>query len=497
MTKQMKLCQILFALVLVVSLTLGLCANGFSVFAAENDDVESRKDAILKEFFGDGVTTEEAFDKLLAETDKMESYVNQSFCYVPNSNSYYVALGDEVVAGTSRQKTTYVDMLADALGISCKNLSKAQMAIQDVYATISDNSSEIAKADLITIGWNNYSATYRMCQYMGEKNPVKVSDELWEALVGEENMPLLEDLLDQMFKKLRDENLSTFAGFDIEGGLEWYAYTYMSNAIHQSQLIEAIRIINPSAAIILVGTYNDLEGISLSANNSVMDLGDMMEDLVNASNLLATKNAAAYKRVAFVNCPDVSTTLDDKASGYTTPQQYVLAIVGRQGLPNADGYAYIANQIKNAMSDTCGHIWDEGTVTTNPTCGKDGVMTYVCTWCDETKTESIPATGEHTWDEGVVTKNPTATEDGEKTYTCKDCGTTKTEVIEKTGEPEAKLGDVNSDGRVNTRDARLLLLYVAGLADEGAVNTNVADVTNDGRINVRDARTLLNMVVGS
>lgn len=48
------------------------------------------------------------------------------------------------------------------------------------------------------------------------------------------------------------------------------------------------------------------------------------------------------------------------------------------------------------------HTWDEGAVTTEPTCGKKGVKTYTCTFsgCGETKTEEVPATGKHTYEDG-------------------------------------------------------------------------------------------------
>ena len=494
MNKLMKLCRNTLALVLTFSLVFGLCVSAATVFATEQTDAESRKDAILKEFFGDGVTTEEAFNKLLAETETMVDYENQPFQYVPGSDSYYVALGDETAAITTRQKSTYVDKLASALGVSYKNFASAQMTIQEVYATITANSSEIAKADLITVGWSNYGATYYMCKYMAGQAD-KVTEEDWTALVGEENMPLVEELLDMMFQKLSENNLSSFGGYDLEGGLECFAYAYMSNAIHQAQVIEAIRVFNADAVIVLVGTYNDLKGVSLTVNDSVADLGGAMEDLVNASNLLATRNAAAYARVAYVDAPDVTTTLTANASKYTTPQQYVFAIIGRQGLPNEDGHAYIANQIKNCMSDTCTHIWDEGVVTAEATCAKEGVKTFTCTWCGEKSTESIAVT-DHTWDDGVVTKQPTATADGEKTYTCTGCGETKTEVIEKTGESDVLLGDVNGDGRINARDARALLRYIAGLAEDGEIDEAAADYDGNGKINARDARALLRSIAG-
>ena len=105
------------------------------------------------------------------------------------------------------------------------------------------------------------------------------------------------------------------------------------------------------------------------------------------------------------------------------------------------------------------HTWDEGEVTTEPTCKDTGVKTYTCTVCGETKTETVPVTDEHTWgewekvdetnhkhtcsvcgkeetaahtwDEGEVTTDPTHTEFGVRSYTCTACGATKTEQVDK------------------------------------------------------------------
>ena len=104
------------------------------------------------------------------------------------------------------------------------------------------------------------------------------------------------------------------------------------------------------------------------------------------------------------------------------------------------------------------HEFDEGVITTAPTCTEEGVKTFTCE-CGFTKTETVPALGHidengdeicdrcgadlsvphvHGWDEGVVTTEPTCTEAGVKTFTCV-CGETRTEVI-------AALGHIDEDG---------------------------------------------------
>ena len=46
------------------------------------------------------------------------------------------------------------------------------------------------------------------------------------------------------------------------------------------------------------------------------------------------------------------------------------------------------------------HTWNDGQITTAATCTENGVMTYTCTMCSDTKTEVIPATG-HAYGEPV------------------------------------------------------------------------------------------------
>ena len=68
-----------------------------------------------------------------------------------------------------------------------------------------------------------------------------------------------------------------------------------------------------------------------------------------------------------------------------------------------------------------GHSWDEGKITTSPTCENAGVKTYTCTVCNATKTEAIDATG-HTPVE-VAEQPATCTEAGHAAGTkCSVCG---------------------------------------------------------------------------
>ena len=139
-------------------------------------------------------------------------------------------------------------------------------------------------------------------------------------------------------------------------------------------------------------------------------------------------------------------------------------------LPKTEGHGFGKWEKHNAeqhkRSCECGeieyasHNWDAGEITKKPTCKDEGVKTYTCKDCGETKTESIAKTNDHTygawtkdtadnhkhtceicgkteteahkWNAGEITKPASHVSTGIKTYTCTECGETKTETLDKT-----------------------------------------------------------------
>ena len=79
-----------------------------------------------------------------------------------------------------------------------------------------------------------------------------------------------------------------------------------------------------------------------------------------------------------------------------------------------------ATLIEQTVISAKGHSWNEGEITTSPTCENAGVKTYTCTVCNATKTEAIDATG-HTPVE-VAEQPATCTEAGHTAGTkCSVC----------------------------------------------------------------------------
>ena len=141
--------------------------------------------------------------------------------------------------------------------------------------------------------------------------------------------------------------------------------------------------------------------------------------------------------------------------------------------------------ICGAIREVLAHNY-ESAVTTAPTCVAEGVMTYTCSVCGDTYTESIAPTDEHTYEHPCSVAcsvcggaNPAP---AEHTYNhvydtdCDLCGAVR--------EVKMILGDANGDGKVNIRDVGILQQYMNGWNVEFPLE--VADVNGDGRVNIRD-----------
>ena len=140
---------------------------------------------------------------------------------------------------------------------------------------------------------------------------------------------------------------------------------------------------------------------------------------------------------------------------------------------SASLYGLTAHQTAAVKVHNCENHWDDGKITTTPTCTKTGVKQYTCTICSETKTEEIAALGHdyssdwtidtaaacetvgskshhctrcdskidvteipasgHSWNDGSITTEPTCTDEGVKTFTCNSCGKTRTEEVAALG----------------------------------------------------------------
>jgi hypothetical protein len=76
----------------------------------------------------------------------------------------------------------------------------------------------------------------------------------------------------------------------------------------------------------------------------------------------------------------------------------------------------------------CTHEWGEWETITAATCGSEGAKQRSCVKCEESETNTIPATGAHTFGEWEILNTPTYDLDGLKQRRC-NCGTVESIVL--------------------------------------------------------------------
>ena len=250
-------------------------------------------------------------------------------------------------------------------------------------------------------------------------------------------------VLGYIFGRTNEDGTQQFFEFT-DGSL--YSYVYAIPA----SLEKVIVTDDPSIALAAFSNCTSLKEIILEQSTS--ELEDFVLYGINSLDRLEIQNR---------NC-----TITDNYNTFSISG----TIYGYSG-STAESFANRKNITFVPLDEEHTHIWNNGEITKAATCEEEGVMTFTCTTCGDTRTESIQKTahtpevmpavaatckatgltegskcsvcGEilvaqevtpkiaHTWNDGVITKVATCEEEGVTTFTCTACGETKTESIQK------------------------------------------------------------------
>ena len=132
--------------------------------------------------------------------------------YVPNSESYYVALGGDTVYGTGIGKYDdgYFDLLLEELGLDgktqYKNLGEQNLDLTKLLAYIEENADEIEKADLITY---QADATAFILAALNEEEPD------WSRYLTAEQIAFVEQAL-PVIQTILEDDWTKYADLDAE-----------------------------------------------------------------------------------------------------------------------------------------------------------------------------------------------------------------------------------------------------------------------------------------
>lgn len=170
----------------------------------------------------------------------------------------------------------------------------------------------------------------------------------------------------------------------------------------------------------------------------------------SSCDIITEKDATISKNIVDATCTEsgsieyiASTAVDNQE--YTDTKTFTIEALGHNDSPE---WNWSNDNTSATLSSTCSNCGETFTVTgsitqesiVEATCDQNGSITRTATATlhdieyTSSKTEVIPAT--HSWDDGAVTKEPTESEEGIRTYTCEACGETKTESIDKLGSTE-------------------------------------------------------------
>ena len=281
--------------------------------------------------------------------------------YVKDFSSYYVAIGDSSIVGDS-----YVDILAKELGVKYNNLGVKDLTIADCAAVLGANVAEIYAADLITIGFGNITMIdYMVAQVKACLLGKAVGEYDWSKYVTAEGAAYVEQALAELRAELVAAGLEpiSFGSKKIDTAevlmvaIESYAYSYVSYMFSYPELIKGIREINSDALIVSVGMSNALANVSFKLEGAEFAIGEYVQYLVDAANAEALAFAALTGETVFVDASDVETIAEANGSAVENLEDFLFAVMlsdnaTAEFYASADGHAYIAEQIMNALTSS-------------------------------------------------------------------------------------------------------------------------------------------------
>jgi len=262
----------------------------------------------------------------------------------------YVALGDGSAAadGYAEALNAYLAAEAAENGIDVITFVNEAEIGNSVAAEAADLSAEVADADLITLG---FSQTDMLA------NAITAGELDWAALLGAEAVPYVEEALAKVAAEIDALELPEEMKELLKATVEAYAYNVVEYTINLPQLIYAIREVNEDAVVIVVGMYNPIDDIT-AFGYDLSAVGEYFDYLIEAADAYGIGLAMLTGELDYVVADEVEIAQSKLSLGDLGDLlEGDLSVM----YPSANGDAYIAERIENALtlSFEVGGLWGD------------------------------------------------------------------------------------------------------------------------------------------
>ncbi len=418
-----------------------------------------------------------------------------SYTYHITTDSYYLALGDSAAYGASANDLAKRLSAVSSGKVGSTNKTAAKQTAEALLAALPSLTKEIERADLITLGFNinqciDFVLTQLKC-VMTNKEPASMH---WEEHLKEQELFLVQMALGMMREKLADgfgtgDVMGLDLGQAVSVAIESFAYSYVAHLSSYAKVMNEIHTINPDAQIMIVGMYNPMQGVVLDMEDAQLDVGEYMQYLLNIVNMRYNGTASINGNYTFVKAPDVETSAKP-ATYELVPFLMELLMKGTSKYnPTTNGYAYIEEQLWNALAvteqsiDEHKHEYCDWYVFKAATGEEEGLKRRDCLLCDHYEELKLP----------VLTGPGRITSDiymiGDVSVSKIAAGTTAAQFLQ--GIHEAEYVKIFKDGKEISQDTAIgtgmeVRLVVGNETVQSLTVVVTGDVSGDGAITITD-----------
>lgn len=432
----MKPVRIIFTYLLTLCLTLGaLIGAVVPVSAAEQSDFD------------------EIYAKL-AESLSISSEVYQNYAsiydqslptvYEKKASSSYLALGGDTTAGfgsngynNNNLGNCYANKFADHFSFATYvNKAKSGLGTDEAVNYVNGVGdrkktvpSAIKKADFITFQIDSSSL---ISSSIGNID----SNLVWTEYIENPDF----EILMQDFRQQIVDTYSAEYGKDAERFAKVWEYMLYECVVYSFETInavEAMQKLNPNATVLVLGLYNPLRGLNFTAKGKTIAIGDMIEQMIDFSNVFLLDKTRQMNKVAFLDISGASTPgfdniiLESEDSAALTLQFIEIQKDLVKQYADQSGHNYIYELLCDSFREPCKHPDTTLINQSASSCSTEGYTgDTACSMCKEILNKGIAISKtDHQYTEWIQTKKPSCFIEGEDARNCIVCNHKETRVV--------------------------------------------------------------------